>query len=67
MVNGTTRSRPLTVRQVAERLGLHPKTVERELRRKKLRGFKAAGRWRVSPEALLEYQAGGMLVDPSVS
>lgn len=59
---GLRPSRPLTVTQVAHRLGVHRKTVLRELARKKLRGFKAGRDWRVTPEAVVEYQHGS--VDP---
>lgn len=48
-------SRPLTVAQVAHRLGVHRKTVLREIERGHLRGFKAGRDWRISPEALVEY------------
>jgi excisionase family DNA binding protein len=55
-------SRPLTVAQVAHRLGCSPRTVRRELDRGKLRGFKVGSDWRVSPEALVEYQSGGLIL-----
>lgn len=48
-------SRPLTVAQVALRLGCSAKTVRRLLDERKLRGFKLEHEWRVSPEALVEY------------
>jgi excisionase family DNA binding protein len=55
---GLRPARPLSVTQVAHRLGLHRKTVLRELRRGRLRGFKAGRDWRISPEAVVEYQHG---------
>jgi excisionase family DNA binding protein len=51
-------SRPLTVTQVAHRLGVNRKTVLRELARGRLRGFKSGSDWRITPEALVEYQQG---------
>jgi excisionase family DNA binding protein len=44
--------RLLTTAEVAERLRLHPKTVERAIRRGELRAWRpsAAGPWRIRPE-----------------
>jgi excisionase family DNA binding protein len=44
--------RLLTTAEVAERLRLHPKTVERAIRRGELRAWRpsAAGPWRIHPE-----------------
>ncbi len=52
----TSPSRPLRVTEVAERLGCSVRTVHRELRRGKLRGYRVGRDWRVSPEALVEYE-----------
>ena len=43
----------LTTREVAERLRLHPRTVESYLRKGRIRALKAGRNWRV-PEAELE-------------
>jgi excisionase family DNA binding protein len=64
MADGTAvarPSRPLTVAQVAHRLGCSARTVQREIARGKLRAFRAGSDWRVSPEALVEYQEAGGL------
>jgi len=45
----------LTVEEVAQRLKLHPDTVARLLREKKLPGYKVAGSWRISPSELREW------------
>ena len=44
--------RLLTTAEVAERLRLHPKTVERAIRRGELRAWRpsGAGPWRIRPE-----------------
>jgi len=45
----------LTVEEVAQRLKLHPDTVARLLREKKLPGYKVAGSWRISLSELREW------------
>ncbi len=52
----TSPSRPLRVTEVAERLGCDVRTVQRELKRGRLRGWRVGRDWRVSPEAVVEYQ-----------
>lgn len=49
-------SRPLRVARVAELLGCDVRTVQRELKRGRLRGWRVGRDWRVSPEAVVEYQ-----------
>jgi excisionase family DNA binding protein len=49
-------SRPLRVARVAELLGCTARTVERELRLGRLRGWRVGSHWRVSPEAVAEYR-----------
>lgn len=44
----------LTVKQISEKLQVHPETIRRAIYEKKLRAVKFKG-WRVSPEALEEY------------
>ncbi|MDF2630346.1 MAG: binding protein excisionase family [Symbiobacteriaceae bacterium] len=42
----------LSVDQVAEMLGMHPRTVRRLLREGKLTGSKVGGEWRITAESL---------------
>jgi excisionase family DNA binding protein len=42
----------LTKTEAAEIVGLHPKTIEREIQRGKLRAFKPAGQIRIRPSDL---------------
>lgn len=45
----------LTPEEVAERLKLHPQTVKRLLRQKKMPGYKIEGSWRILPSELLKW------------
>lgn len=45
----------LTVKEAASRLRLSSRFVADELRRKKLRGFKYGGEWRIDPDDLDTY------------
>jgi excisionase family DNA binding protein len=48
-----------TIRQIAERFGRQPSTVRGWVESGRLRGYRFAGReWRVSQEALREFEAG---------
>lgn len=38
----------MTAEEIADRLGVHVKTVQRWLREGKIRGFKAGSRWRIT-------------------
>jgi excisionase family DNA binding protein len=42
----------LSKTEAAEIVGLHPKTIEREIQRGKLRAFKPAGKIRIRPSDL---------------
>lgn len=43
------------VAYVSVLLGLHPRTIEKQLKNGKLKGFKAGKVWRIRKEALAEY------------
>ncbi|HLF76359.1 MAG TPA: helix-turn-helix domain-containing protein [Dehalococcoidia bacterium] len=45
----------LTVEEVAHRLRLHAESVRRLLREGDLRGFRLAGRWRISEKDLDDF------------
>lgn len=61
----TSMSRPLRIPAVAKALDCSERTVRRLLGRWQrgepggLRGFKVGADWRVTPEALAEFRAGG--------
>jgi excisionase family DNA binding protein len=46
---------PLTVKEVADYLGVSEDVVRWLLNKKKLKGIKVAGRWRIFPADLMEY------------
>lgn len=46
----------LSVSQVADHLGVCPKTVRAEIERGNLRGFRVGRLWRVDSQALAEYR-----------
>lgn len=43
------------VAYVSVLLGLHPRTIEKQLKNGELKGFKAGKVWRIRKEALAEY------------
>lgn len=45
----------LTTADAADRLGMSTRFVKDELRRKRLRGFKYGGEWRIDPDDLETY------------
>jgi len=45
----------LTVDQVADKLGVHPKTIRRYISSGRMSAQKIAGSWRISPDALEAY------------
>jgi excisionase family DNA binding protein len=55
----------LTKEQAANIVGLHPKTIEREIQRGNLRAFKPAGKIRIHPDDLTAWLASSA-VAPSV-
>ena len=55
MVDRTDHLAFLTLREVAEMLQISQRTVLRMARRKELRGFKCAGRWRIRESELAKW------------
>lgn len=53
----------LTVKEVAELLRLHPQTVVKLLKEKKLQGALIGREWRVSEEAVRDYLRGSPKAD----
>ncbi len=51
---------PLTVREVADYLGVSEDVVRYLLRNRSISGFKAGGQWRISRESLAEYVVRSM-------
>jgi excisionase family DNA binding protein len=60
MHDTATESRPLRVNTVALRLGCSERMVRKLLDEGKLRGWRVGVEWRVSPEAVVEYQQSGV-------
>jgi excisionase family DNA binding protein len=46
---------PLTLREVADYLSVTEDVARDLLRKEKIHGFKAGGRWRIPPEAVTEF------------
>jgi excisionase family DNA binding protein len=46
---------PLTVKEVANYLGVSADVVRYEIKHRRLRAFKVRGQWRIFPEDLKEY------------
>lgn len=42
----------VTINQFAARLAVHPETVRRWLRRKRIQGLKAGSQWRIEPSEM---------------
>ncbi len=51
-----TKSDYFTVEELAKEVGLHPYTVRRLFREKKLPGFKFGGQWRFMKKDLVQLQ-----------
>jgi excisionase family DNA binding protein len=51
----TEEELPLTIEEVAKRLRVNPRTIQRLLERKELKGYKVGRIWRIDPSDLANY------------